>query len=164
MGCLFNNQRAKWSCSVPQGASANRKRLETAVSDLISRKIDLCEVLGFRIKPSVHGSAGGDSWCYQENTVLWWHLNLQLSVGRELRIFSLLQMFFFFCKRSILQNGCWWGFSWRSRSGAAGRAGTLRLPRSALLPATCARFCNVLIDRRSDLPKGSVDTNDKSGC
>lgn len=131
--------------------------------------MQVCEVLVFPIKTSVRGSARGDSWCYPENTALLWDLNLRRSVGRELWIFSLLQMFFFlmlllFCKKNILQNSRWSGVSWRPQNGVADRARTLHLPRSALLPTACTGFCKLLIDKHSDLPKVSVDTSCKSGC
>lgn len=121
---------------------------------------------GFLDKDVCAWKCTGCSWCYQENTVLLWYLNLRLLVGRELWIFSLLQIFFFlmlllFCKKSILQNSCWSGFSWRSQNGVADRARALRLPRSALLPATCASFSSLLIDKHSDLLKVSVDTSCK---
>lgn len=171
VGCLFNDQRANGSRYIPQGDNANRNPLATALSGLISRTLEIhltvSEVLSFWIKTSVHGSARGDSWRYLESRVLchtWicssrWGGNSGYSAYCRWVFFLMLLLF---CKKNILKNSCWSGLGWRWQNGLADRVRTLHHPCSALLPATCAAFCSLLVDKHSALLKVSFHTRCRS--
>lgn len=125
---------------------------------------ELCEVLVFQIKMSLHGPPQGSSWCYQRIKSFypswtgssWWGGTAQL----------IAEGFWFFIPllscNSILQSSCWSDFSWDE---IVARARTLHLPSSTLLPAACVSFCTLLIVRNSDSLKISPGTiSSKSGC